>query len=103
MVWDTINDTMDESELLNIVDMKVDGDDDNYFVAIGTLHGVFHCLQVLDCHGQGQHWNLWASAHMDDTLITTILDMVTEWRSEYNDKDELPKRLLTTHKTTVEV
>ena len=31
------------------------------------------------------------------------MDMVNEWRSEYDEKADLPKRLLTTHKTTVVV
>ena len=98
-VWDTLNDTMDESELTNIVDRTIDGDDENYFVAIGTLHGAFHYLQVLDCHGQGQHWNLWASAYLPDSIISKVLELVAEWEKARPSQHPL----LVTHKATLEM
>jgi len=99
MVWDTLNDTMDENELTKIVVRKIDGDDDNYFVAVGTLHGQFHCLQVLDCHGQGQHWNLWASAYLSDSIINMVLAKVAEWDATPTTQHPI----LVSHKVTVEV
>jgi hypothetical protein len=102
MVWDAINDTMLGEDLTRIVTKTVDGDDENYHVALATLDSKFHYLQVLDCHGAGQHWNLWASECLPDDIINKVMELVTNWYAEYND-DDLRVKVLAYHRAEVEV
>jgi hypothetical protein len=103
MVWDTINDIMSEESLNDIITKTVDGDEDNYFVALATLEGKFHYLQVLDCHGAGQHWNLWASEYLPDDIIVKVMNFVSECHAQYDEDADLRTKMLARHKTTVEV
>jgi hypothetical protein len=103
MVWDSLNDVLPENSLAEIVLTHVDGDKDNYFVAIGTLDGEFHELQVLDCHGAGQGWNLWVSGYLPDTVIGRVMELVANWYAEYNDNDDLRVKMLAYHRAEVEV
>jgi len=103
-VWDPIDDTLSEEMLAERGVHHQDGGDDDWYVSIMTLDGRFHALEVLDIRNLGQHWNLWASSYLTDEFITTISMLVDGWNAEYaNSKDDLRVRLLTTHRTTVEV
>ena len=103
LVWDTADDTMPEEMLSERVNRHQDGDDESFHVSVMTLDGRFHALTVLDIRNAGRHWNLWASSYLTDEVITTIATLVDGWNGEYDENDDLRTKMLTHHKTTVEV
>jgi hypothetical protein len=84
----------------------LDGDEDEHFVMAQFRCGQLHSFHILDCKNGGSHWNLWASAVMDDETIQNIFQIINTAYSLYEiyaPEDDLLGRMSCRYETTLEV
>lgn len=101
--WDTLNDTLPENALGDIVTSFQDGSDEEWNITCATIAGKFHSFCVLDCEGAGAGWNLFLTEYLNDYLIGAIASQINEWRTLCPPDADLRTSLSARYSTTISV
>lgn len=101
--WDTLNDTLPENALGDIVTSFQDGSDEEWNITCATIAGKFHSFSVLDYEIAGAGWNLFLTEYLNDDTIATIANQIAQWRTLCPPDADIMTRIRARYSTTISV